>query len=236
MKTPKHVSFSYKDGRTEITPHLYEATINAEIQIIVHSKGSCLWLSQLMYTFCRSRAVNLFSSSEFFRKYQYLNLGIKLHLSNTANSAPVKIFSSALMTCIYDNLHCHLFWNSDLVRRKAWMVQRQQSRSSYGYSNIKKCQVIQIPIFQWIRSRGEEWVSCLFCWLRKELFSYIQVRSDIQISDDHPWKKKWIEPLNVSWCLQRNFQIKWQTILMKDLKLMRFSSLSEYTLRHERKI
>ena len=38
MKTPKHVSLSYRDGRIEIAPHLDKANVNAEIQIIMHSE------------------------------------------------------------------------------------------------------------------------------------------------------------------------------------------------------
>ena len=38
MKTPKHVTLSYRDGRIEIAPHSDEATVNVEIQIIMHSK------------------------------------------------------------------------------------------------------------------------------------------------------------------------------------------------------
>lgn len=37
MKMSKHVNFSRRDGRTEIAPYLYEAMVNDETQIIVHS-------------------------------------------------------------------------------------------------------------------------------------------------------------------------------------------------------
>lgn len=92
-----------QDDRVEIVPHLYEATINTELQIIIYSKWSCLC------TFSANICILQFPLQQApyllkFSENTYLNLEIKLHLNTTTNSAPVKIFSSALTTCIYDNL------------------------------------------------------------------------------------------------------------------------------------
>ena len=77
--------------------------------------------------------------------------------------------------------------------------------------------MIEIPGFQWIRIRDKKWVGCLFCGLKKGLFSYIQAKGDIQIPDSPPQgEKKWIIPLNVSLCLQRNSQIKSQTFYVNE--------------------
>jgi hypothetical protein len=45
MKMPKHVNFPSRDGRAEISPYLYEAAIEDEMQIVVHSERSCLCTS-----------------------------------------------------------------------------------------------------------------------------------------------------------------------------------------------
>lgn len=81
MKTPKPVRLSYKDGRIEIVPiYTYEATLNAEMTDYRAFKMKLLVYVPCSFTHSAvPRAASLLSSSELFRKYQYLKLEIKLH-------------------------------------------------------------------------------------------------------------------------------------------------------------